>query len=65
MFFKQAGHLGRSDNLFAKSLSGRPCRLPAPYQVLVYRQGEGREEGRLWGEFGGSGVIFRLLHHAG
>lgn len=44
MFFKQAGHFGRSDNLFAKSLSGRPCRLPAPYQVLVYRQGEGREE---------------------
>ena len=32
----------------------RPLSPPPPYLVPVYRQGEGREEGRLWGEFGRS-----------
>ena len=39
----------------------RPFFPPPPYQVLVHGQGEGREEGRLWGDFGGMGawVVFR------
>ena len=34
----------------------RPFFPPPPYQVLVHGQGEGREEGRLWDDFGEMGA---------
>ena len=53
MFFKWTGRGTGSDNLFAEAGSVRPSIAPPPYQLLVHRQGVGREEGRLWGDFWG------------
>ena len=42
----------------------RSFSLPPPYLLLVYRQGLGREEGRLWGDFGVSRQLLRGIRKA-
>lgn len=61
MFFKWTGRETGSDNLFAEAGSVRPSVAPAPYQLLVHRQGVGREQGRLWGDFGVIAVDWMLV----
>ena len=51
-------------NVFPRPSQSRSFSLPPPYLLLVYRQGLGREEGRLWGDFGVSRQLLRGIRKA-